>query len=54
MSRYYRQISGAEDEDDVFQAKDTFSFRNDGPENRWMRQACMATKDRHALAIGWS
>jgi hypothetical protein len=34
VSRYYRQISEAEDEDDVFQAKDTFSLRHDGPENR--------------------
>jgi len=43
-----------DDQDDEFQAKDTFSFPEDGPENRWKRQACMATNHRHALAISWS
>ena len=47
----YCQDEEAEDQDCEFRAKDTFSFRDKGPENRWKRHACMATKGRHALAI---
>lgn len=41
---HYHQNSGAEDQDYEFQAKDTFSFPDDGPEKRWKRQAFMTTK----------
>jgi hypothetical protein len=51
VSRHYHQMDGKQDQDAEFRAQDTFSFRDESPAKRWNRQACMATKDRHALAV---
>jgi hypothetical protein len=52
--RDFRKDFETQSQDYEFQARDTFSLRNDGPENRGKKSACMATIGSHTLLSHWN